>query len=113
MTSLVKITDEDQLWELIRPNLRGKWYRLETVVPDGLTDTFGLWADKTWWLELKIGKPKTNKLRPKQIEFGYECQRHGIPFYVCFGYMKKPRFYRDFNFGTEVTPPFYRTPTVV
>jgi len=101
---------EDDLWNAIRPNLRGRWWRLETVVPDGLPDTFGLWQGHTWWCELKIGKPATKKLRPKQIEFGYECLRQRIPFYVCFGYKGKPRFYRDFKFATEIKPPFYRTP---
>lgn len=101
---------ENDLWNEIRPHLRGRWWRLESVVPDGLPDTFGLFSGGTWWLELKIGKPATKKLRPNQIKFGYDCMRNGISFYVCFGYMKKPRFYRDFCFSTEIIPPFYRPP---
>ena len=105
-----RIASEDELWDIIRPNLRGRWYRLESVVPDGLTDSFGLWENQTWWCELKVGKPGLTKLRPAQISFGYECMRHNVPLFVCFGYLGKPRFYRDFKFYQEVTPPFYRLP---
>lgn len=108
---LGKITDEDQLWGLIQPSLRGKWWRLETVVPEGLSDAFGLWDSKTWWCELKIGKPSLRKLRPQQIDFGYDCMRHGIPHYVCFGWRGAPHFYSYFDFGIETTPPFYRPAT--
>ena len=77
-------------------------------MPDGLPDTFGLWDQQTWWCELKVGKPAIKKLRPRQIEFGYECIRHHIPFYTCFGWYGRPFFYCDFKFAIEVVPPFYR-----
>ena len=105
---LPAIRDEDHLWELIRPRLRGWWRRLETVTPDGLPDCIGLWNLSTQWIELKVGKPGLNALRPAQRDFGYERMRYGIPVWTCFGYKGRVLFFLDFNFEVDRLPPFYR-----
>ena len=100
--------DEDALWAYISPNLRGKWWRLEAVTPDGLTDALGLWNGTTWWCELKVGKPSLDALRPSQRTFGYACIDAGVPIWTCFGYRGEARFFRDLDFSTELVPPFLR-----
>lgn len=106
----MQIKNEDHLWEVIKPRLKGIWYRLECVTPDGLTDALGLWNQQTWWCELKIGKPSRRLLRPSQRQFGIECMRQGVPIYTCFGYRGEAVFCLDFNFQDRTTPPWYRAP---
>ena len=100
--------DETALWDFIAPNLRGKWWRLEAVTPDGLPDALGLWTGKTWWLELKVGKPDLYALRPAQRDFGYECVSYSVPHWTCFGYRGEARFFFNLDLTEEMTPPFYR-----
>lgn len=100
--------DEDALWEFIRPRLKGTWWRLEAITPDGLTDALGLWNQSTWWCELKVGKPGRSAFRPSQRQFGIDCMRQGVPIYSCFGYRGEALFFLDFNFDVPVVPPFYR-----
>jgi hypothetical protein len=100
--------NETLLWEYQLPRLRGWWRRLEASTPEGVPDSFGLWNAETHWLERKIGKPSKDALRPKQAEFGLECMRRGISYYVCFGYRDEVLFFKDYTFLIAVTPPYWK-----
>ncbi len=103
--------NETDLWDRLRPNLRGKWRRLESAVNEGFADAVGLWGRKTYWLELKIGKPGVKALRPSQMDFACDCQRYEVPYFVCFWYQDEALFFFSLDFDQVVTPPFYRSPT--
>lgn len=93
---------------MIRPRLKGKWWRLEAITPDGLPDTMGLWNLKTWWCELKVGRPGRDALRASQREFAYDCIGQGLPIYTCFGYKGEVLFFMNLNFDDLIVPPFLR-----
>jgi len=103
--------DEKALWDFIRPRLRGKWSRVETVTPEGMFDSWGLYQQSQFWMELKIGKPTINALRPSQHDFLIELIRHGQPAWTCFGYKGEPLFFEGLNFEIAKVPPFYQPST--
>lgn len=103
-TPSVKIETEDDLWEAIRGRLRGEWSRLEAITPDGLPDSFGLWRGRTWWLELKVGKPSLEALRPSQRRFIYSAQARDVPVWCCFGWRHRPVFFLRTDFTRQVAP---------
>lgn len=86
--------------------LRGSWYRLEAITPDGMPDAFGLWQGKTWWLELKIGEPSLEALRPSQRRFIAAAKNRDVPVWCCFGYRNRPIFFSETDFLLPVEPPF-------
>ena len=102
--------EKDDLWDLIRPTLKGKWSRLEAVTPAGVPDVFGLWNNTTWWLEMKIGRPSINALRSSQIDFACDCLRHGVPFWTVFGHQGQALYFRGITFTDQETPPFVVEP---
>lgn len=99
--------DETELRDYLFPRLRGWWRRLEAIYPDGVPDSFGFYYGETHWLELKVGKPSKDLLRPRQIEFGLECMDRGISYHVCFGYQDEALFFKDFAFKTRAHPHFW------
>ena len=100
--------DEKALWEYIRPRLRGRWSRVEAVTPEGMFDSWGLFGRGQIWMELKVGKPTINALRPSQHSFLIELVRHDQPAWTCFGYRGEVLFFEGLDFDTAVVPPFYR-----
>jgi len=73
--------DEGELWEFMATRLRGWWRRLEATYPEGLPDAFGLFDQRTHWLELKVGRPSRDAFEPKQIEF--TADKEGIFPIIC------------------------------
>lgn len=107
--SIIRVfANEDALWDYVSPNLRGQWWPLEAVTPDGLADWLGLWRGKTWWCEAKVGRPSLDALRPSQRRFAYALIDQGIEHWTCFGYKGEARFFRDLDFEAEQVAPFYR-----
>lgn len=106
--NLIQWRDEDHLWEWMLPNLLGSWRKLEAITPDGLPDSFGLYHRSTIWLEHKIGRPSIDAIRPKQKEFGLDCMKRSVPYFVAFGYQGVIRFYDDFSFSRPVAPRWWR-----
>lgn len=103
--------DEKALWNYIRPRLRGKWSRVETVTPEGMLDSWGLYKSSQIWMELKVGKPSISALRPSQHAFLIELLRHRQSAWTCFGYKGEVLFFAGVNFSDAKVPPFYRPDT--
>jgi hypothetical protein len=100
---------EAALWGYLAPRLRGRWTRLEAVLPDGLPDAFCLGRDgRTIWMELKLGKPDPDALRAPQRNFAHACIERGIPWFCCFGHRGAPVFFRSPEMLVPVTPEFWR-----
>lgn len=95
------------------PQLRGRWTKLEAEYPPGVSDSFGLWKCQTWWLEHKVGRPDRAALEPGQIDFGFDCRRHAVPWWVVFGWRGKVFFFDHPGLdGGPKAPPFWVSKTV-
>lgn len=105
---MIRWASEPKLFEWLQPRLRGEWDRCEVSLPAGIADAIGLYDGATHWLELKLGKPGISKMEPEQISFATKCQRHGAPYWVCFGYRGEALFFRYLFFHQHVSPPFLR-----
>ena len=104
--------DEVQLWEWLKPRLKGKWTRLEVSYPAGLCDSMGLWHGQTIWLEHKVGKPSKTLFKTTQIDFALDCERHHVPWWCCFGYYGRVFFYPSLDLTKSALPPFWIPPLV-
>jgi len=99
---------EKALWRKLVPRLRGRWWRLEAVYPAGMPDVFGFHDGRVHFVELKIGVPAIGKLRPHQLDFLYDCARHDIPYWTCFGHRGNICWRRGSDFALEAFPDFFR-----
>jgi len=102
--------DEGELWEFMATRLRGWWRRLEATYPEGLPDAFGLFDQRTHWLELKVGRPSRDAFEPKQIEFALECIKRNASWHVAFGYRDEVLLFKDLALVAPVKPKFWVTP---
>lgn len=99
---------EKSLWEHIKPDLAGRrWRRLENAAGSGAGDAFGFFRGQTQWIELKVGLPALNKLRPTQHDFALDCVASGIPVWLCFAHRGKVLWFEGVDFTQPTIPPFY------
>lgn len=61
--------DEAQLWTWMRPKMKGKWERVECIMPEGVPDVMGTCDGDLVWIERKIGLPNRKAMEPGQIAF--------------------------------------------
>ena len=67
-----------------------------------------MFRGQTHWMELKIGKPSLDALRPGQRDFGLECVAKGVPFWICFGHRHTPIFFAGVQVDVPTLPPWWR-----
>jgi hypothetical protein len=111
----VALDTEARLWTHIHPRLRGRqWRRIEPKGYDpGFADAFGFYGSTTQWVELKVGKPGINKLRPSQIGFCEDARADGIGVWCCFAHNGVVKWCIYPDFAEVLVPKFYDETRVV
>jgi hypothetical protein len=77
--------DEKELWAWMRPQMLGKWERVECMFPAGFPDVFGSYNGTLTFIELKVGQPDLKALEAGQYDFMNWMQNCRISCYVVFG----------------------------
>lgn len=106
--------DETALRSYLFQRMLGVWRPLEALGHDGFPDSVGLLRTQTMWLELKLGRPRVEALRPGQVQFAQDCIQTGVPWFICFGHDGRPRFFEslDLRDEKEIVPFFWAGATV-
>lgn len=109
---------EKQLWAFMKPLLNGKWWRVETIIPEGFPDALGIYNGDVRFLELKIGKPRIEALRPSQRLWMSEVLSGTPHVWTAFGSKDNKEVYfvqglHGFNKSKTDEPSFWAGPTTI
>jgi hypothetical protein len=79
---------ESILWRKLRDgtsSLDIHWTRLESWASPGVPDVHGFYQSYDLWIELKVMRSSTIKVRPHQISWHYSRQRAGGSSFILIG----------------------------